>query len=94
MYRVVGSRKELIGLLTIDWSSRLVSRLLKCTFLTSSTVVAIPKLLAKIGVNKDEVDFYEINEAFASQAIMSIDTVGIPYEKVNINGGGMCAIND
>jgi len=51
--------------------------------------VAIPKLLAKAGVSKDEIDFYEINEAFASQAIMSIDTVGIPYEKVNINGGAI-----
>lgn len=51
--------------------------------------VAIPKLLAKAGVNKDEIDFYEINEAFASQAIMSIETVGIPYEKVNLNGGAI-----
>jgi len=51
--------------------------------------VAIPKLLQKAGVSKDEVDFYEVNEAFASQAIMSIETVGIPYEKVNLNGGAI-----
>ncbi|KZV62223.1 acetyl-CoA acetyl transferase [Peniophora sp. CONT] len=50
---------------------------------------AIPKLLQRLGVSKDEVDFYEINEAFASQAIYSIDKIGIPYEKVNINGGGI-----
>jgi acetyl-CoA acyltransferase 1 len=50
---------------------------------------AIPALLEKIGVSKDEVDFYEINEAFASQAVMSIQTVGLNPEKVNINGGAI-----
>lgn len=51
--------------------------------------VAIPALLQKTGVSKDEVDLYEINEAFASQAVYSIEKVGIPYEKVNPNGGGI-----
>lgn len=46
--------------------------------------VAIPALLKKVGVRKEEVDFYEINEAFASQAVMSVKTIGIPFEKVNI----------
>ena len=50
---------------------------------------AIPKLLQRLGVSKDEVDFYEINEAFASQAVYSIEKIGLPYEKVNINGGGI-----
>jgi acetyl-CoA acyltransferase 1 len=50
---------------------------------------AIPALLEKTGVSKDEVDFYEINEAFASQAVYSIEKVGLPYEKVNPNGGGI-----
>lgn len=46
--------------------------------------VAIPALLKKTGLKKEEVDFYEINEAFASQAVMSIKTIGIPFEKVNL----------
>lgn len=50
---------------------------------------AIPAALKNAGITKDDVDFYEINEAFASQAIMSIDAVGIPYEKVNPNGGAI-----
>lgn len=50
---------------------------------------AIPKVLEKAGISKDEVDFYEINEAFASQAIFSIDTLGLPYEKVNPVGGAI-----
>jgi acetyl-CoA acyltransferase 1 len=51
--------------------------------------VAIPALLKKVGLNKEDVDFYEINEAFASQAVMSVKTIGIPFEKVNINGGAI-----
>lgn len=50
---------------------------------------AIPKVLAKTGLSKDDVDFYEINEAFASQAVMSIQHIGIPFEKVNIRGGAI-----
>ncbi|KAI0644302.1 acetyl-CoA acetyl transferase [Trametes meyenii] len=50
---------------------------------------AIPKVLALTGLSKDDVDFFEINEAFASQAVYSIDSLGIPYEKVNVNGGAI-----
>ncbi|CAL1715704.1 unnamed protein product [Somion occarium] len=50
---------------------------------------AIPKVLEKTGLSKDEVDFYEINEAFASQSVYSIQTIGIPFEKVNVNGGAI-----
>ncbi|KAI0060257.1 thiolase [Artomyces pyxidatus] len=50
---------------------------------------AIPKILEKTGLKKEEVDFYEINEAFASQAVYSINKIGLPYEKVNINGGAI-----
>lgn len=50
---------------------------------------AIPAVLAKAGITKDDVDFWEINEAFASQAVMSIKTVGIPFENVNLNGGAI-----
>jgi acetyl-CoA acyltransferase 1 len=50
---------------------------------------AIPKVLEKTGLNKHDVDFFEINEAFASQAVYSVNKVGIPFEKVNINGGAI-----
>jgi len=50
---------------------------------------AIPKVLSKAGISKDDVDFYEINEAFASQAIMSIDHIGIDFAKVNPVGGAI-----
>ncbi|KAG6847024.1 hypothetical protein H0H93_010578, partial [Arthromyces matolae] len=50
---------------------------------------AIPKVLEKTGLNKDDIDFFEINEAFASQALYSIRTLAIPVEKVNVHGGAI-----
>lgn len=50
---------------------------------------AIPKVLKKAGLSQDDVDLWEINEAFASQAVMSIETLKIPYDKVNPNGGAI-----
>ncbi|TFK52111.1 thiolase [Heliocybe sulcata] len=50
---------------------------------------AIPKLLAQTGLSKDDVDLYEINEAFASQAVFSVQHIGIPFEKVNPHGGAI-----
>ncbi|KAK9466204.1 Thiolase, N-terminal domain-containing protein [Lipomyces arxii] len=51
--------------------------------------VAIPKILKRTGLSKDDVDVYEINEAFASQALFSIQDVGIDINKVNPNGGAI-----
>lgn len=50
---------------------------------------AIPAVLKKTGLAKEDIDFFEINEAFASQAVYSVQKVGIPFEKVNINGGAI-----
>ena len=51
---------------------------------------AIETLLAKTGWSKDEVDLWEINEAFAMVAMMPIDALGLDDSKVNIYGGA-CA---
>jgi len=50
---------------------------------------AIPKILENTGLHKNDIDFFEINEAFASQAVYSVNKMGIPFEKVNINGGAI-----
>jgi len=50
---------------------------------------AIPRVLDLAGLSLDDVDFFEINEAFASQAVYSVQHLGIPWEKVNINGGAI-----
>ncbi|KAF8582462.1 thiolase [Ramaria rubella] len=50
---------------------------------------AIPRVLQKAGLQLSDIDFFEINEAFASQAIFSVQHLGIPFEKVNPNGGAI-----
>jgi len=50
---------------------------------------AIPKALEKAGLTKDDIDIYEINEAFASQCVWSINHVGIDIKKVNPKGGAI-----
>ena len=59
--------------------------------LTSSIgpAFAIPKALQKAGITKDDVDFFEINEAFASQAVMSIQHLHIDPKIVNPVGGAI-----
>ncbi|XP_072268086.1 3-ketoacyl-CoA thiolase, peroxisomal isoform X3 [Pyxicephalus adspersus] len=50
---------------------------------------AIPVALEKAGLTTDDIDVYEINEAFASQAVYCVEKLGIPLEKVNPNGGAI-----
>ncbi len=52
-------------------------------------VFAVPKLLEKTGVKKDDVDLWELNEAFASQCLYSRDKLEIDNEKYNVNGGSI-----
>jgi acetyl-CoA C-acetyltransferase len=52
-------------------------------------VFAVPKLLARCGVAMDDVDLWELNEAFASQVLYCRDRLGIPQERLNINGGSI-----
>ncbi|PKY08818.1 3-ketoacyl-CoA ketothiolase [Aspergillus campestris IBT 28561] len=50
---------------------------------------AIPKLLTKFNLNKDEIDLYEINEAFASMAVYCVNNLGLDHAKVNPRGGAI-----
>jgi len=52
-------------------------------------VFAIPKLLARTGLKMDDIDIWELNEAFASQVLYCRDTLGIPNEKMNVSGGAI-----
>ncbi|MBB2759112.1 thiolase family protein [Xanthomonas arboricola] len=58
---------------------------------TTAPVAAIQKLIGKIGWQLDEVDLFEINEAFAVVAMTPIAELGISHDKVNVNGGA-CAL--
>lgn len=50
---------------------------------------AIPKLFELAGVSKDDVDIFEINEAFASQCLWCANELGLPQEKINPKGGAI-----
>ncbi|KAG1048146.1 hypothetical protein G6F43_009447 [Rhizopus delemar] len=50
---------------------------------------AIPVAVERAGLKIEDVDIYEINEAFASQSVYSVEKLGIPFEKVNPKGGAI-----
>ncbi|MGZ3450146.1 MAG: thiolase family protein [Polyangiales bacterium] len=50
---------------------------------------AIQKLLAKTGLKVTDIDVYEINEAFASQVVYCTKELGLPMDRVNVNGGAI-----
>lgn len=52
-------------------------------------VLAINKLLQKAGLKKENIDLFEINEAFAAQAVACVQELGLDLEKVNVNGGAI-----
>ena len=52
-------------------------------------IEAVPKVLKQAGMNLDQIDLFELNEAFASQALAVIRTLELDQEKVNINGGAI-----
>ncbi|MCA0871159.1 acetyl-CoA C-acyltransferase [Seohaeicola saemankumensis] len=52
-------------------------------------VFAVPRLLERHGLTVDDIDLWELNEAFASQCLYSRDRLGIDPEKYNVNGGSI-----
>ncbi|KAJ7042406.1 Thiolase, N-terminal domain-containing protein [Mycena alexandri] len=51
--------------------------------------VAIPMVLQQCGITQDDVDLFEINEAFASQCLYTVRKLGLSMDKVNVNGGAI-----
>ncbi len=52
-------------------------------------VFAVPRLLERAGLKVDDIDLWELNEAFASQVLYCRDRLGIPAEKLNVDGGSI-----
>ncbi|MFQ5937178.1 MAG: acetyl-CoA C-acyltransferase, partial [Acidiferrobacterales bacterium] len=52
-------------------------------------VFAVPRLLERMGLKMDDVDLWELNEAFAVQVIYCRDRLGIPMETLNVDGGSI-----
>ena len=56
---------------------------------TTAPSLAIPKAMKNAGVSKEDVDFYEINEAFSAVAIANMRELDIASDKINVNGGAV-----
>ena len=52
-------------------------------------VYAVPKVLRRLGLTVADIDLWELNEAFAVQVLYCADTLGIPMDRLNVNGGAI-----
>jgi acetyl-CoA C-acetyltransferase len=52
-------------------------------------VFAVPKVLKRLGLTVQDIDLWELNEAFAVQVLYCADTLGIPMDRLNVNGGAI-----
>ncbi len=52
-------------------------------------VFAVPKVLKRLGLTVADIDLWELNEAFAVQVLYCADTLGIPMDRLNVNGGAI-----
>jgi acetyl-CoA C-acetyltransferase len=52
-------------------------------------VFAVPKVLKRLGLTVGDIDLWELNEAFAVQVLYCADTLGIPMDRLNVNGGAI-----
>ncbi|MFC4623608.1 acetyl-CoA C-acyltransferase [Comamonas nitrativorans] len=52
-------------------------------------VFAVPKVLKKLGLSVQDIDLWELNEAFAVQVLYCRDKLGIPHDRLNVNGGAI-----
>jgi acetyl-CoA C-acetyltransferase len=52
-------------------------------------VFAVPRLLQRHGLKVDDIDLWELNEAFASQVLYCMDRLGLPHERTNVDGGSI-----
>jgi len=52
-------------------------------------VFAVPKVLKRLGLKVEDIDLWELNEAFAVQVLYCADTLGIPMDKLNVDGGAI-----
>lgn len=85
------SEAERRGLKPLAKINAVASHAHEPAYFTTAPVPAMRKVLEKAGWTADDVDLWEINEAFAVVPMIAMKELGIPHEKVNVNGGA-CAM--
>jgi len=84
--------EEMVKELNLEPISRLVSYApvgVEPKFMGIGPIYAIPKALKQAGLNQDQIELIELNEAFASQSLAVIRELGLDQNKVNVNGGAI-----
>lgn len=84
--------EEMVKELNLKPIARMVSYALEGvdpTMMGIGPIAAVPKALKKANMKLDDIDLIELNEAFASQSLAVIRTLGLNTEKVNVNGGAI-----
>jgi acetyl-CoA C-acetyltransferase len=77
------------GLEPLGWFRKLAVVGLEPDEMGIGPVFAVPKLLERTGLSMDDIDLWELNEAFAVQVVYCRDRLGIPDELLNVNGGSI-----
>jgi acetyl-CoA acyltransferase len=83
------AKAKALGLEGIGYLRAFVSVGVDPTVMGIGPLPAIKKLLAKTGLSIKDIDLFEVNEAFASQSVYCQRELGIPDEKLNVNGGAI-----
>lgn len=84
-----GERARALGLTGLGYLRAFVTTGVDPAIMGIGPVPAIRKLLAKAGMKLDQIDLFEINEAFASQAVYVQRELGIADDRLNVNGGAI-----
>ncbi|MDB2512580.1 thiolase family protein [Luminiphilus sp.] len=84
-----GERAEQLGVQPLGYFRGFVTAGCEPDEMGIGPVFAIPKLLERAGLTQQDIDLWELNEAFASQCVYCRDVLGIDNEKYNVNGGSI-----
>jgi acetyl-CoA acyltransferase len=82
-------KAKALGLPVLGYFRHFVTVGVDPTIMGIGPVPAIRKLFAKTGLTIKDIDLFEVNEAFASQSVYCQKELGIPDEKLNVNGGAI-----
>jgi acetyl-CoA acyltransferase len=84
-----GERARALGIKPLGWFRHFAVAGVPPEVMGIGPVPAVRKVLAQAGLSIDQIDLFELNEAFAAQSLYCARELGIPEEKLNVNGGAI-----
>ncbi len=83
------ARADKLGIKGLGWFRAFATAGVDPSIMGIGPIPAVQKLLAKTGLSVKDIDLFEVNEAFASQSVYVQQQLGLPDEKLNVNGGAI-----